>query len=126
MFNRNPKYDNDLVNLGYLKTLIKLNEEETKELIKVLPKSYSSPPIPPYYVGSVLYYEHQVYRCNRERLQGTFNWEDWSLVATDNTELSEWIENTYSVDKLLKIQSLSDRTNSLIHHRGVHQLSQIK
>ena len=100
MFNRNPQYDNDLVTLGNLKKMLETSGEEVENIIKILPKSFTSPPVPPYYVGSVLYYEHQVYRCNRERLQGSFNWEDWSLVATDNKQLTEWIENTYSVDKL--------------------------
>lgn len=100
MFNRNPQYDNDLVTLGYLKNVMNESGDETEQLIKMLPKSFNSPPLPPYYVGSVLYYEHQVYRCNKERLQGSFNWEDWSLVATDNAELRNWIDNTYSVDKL--------------------------
>lgn len=100
MFNRNPQYDNDLVTLGYLKNVMNESGDETEQLIKTLPKSFNSPPIPPYYIGSVLYYDHQVYRCNKERLQGSFNWEDWSLVATDNTELRNWIDNTYSVDKL--------------------------
>lgn len=100
MFNRNPKYDNDLVTLGDLKKYMEMSGDDIESTLKVLPKSYSSPPVPPYYVGSVLYYEHKVYRCNKERIQGSFNWEDWNLVATDNNELSEWIENTYSVDKL--------------------------
>ena len=100
MFNKNPQYDNDLVTLGYLKNVMNESGDETEQLIKTLPKSFNSPPVPPYYIGSVLYYDHQVYRCNKERLQGSFNWEDWSLVATDNTELRNWIDNTYSVDKL--------------------------
>lgn len=100
MFNKNPQYDNDLVTLGYLKNVMNESGDETEQLIKTLPKSFNSPPVPPYYIGSVLYYDHQVYRCNKERLQGSFNWEDWSLVATDNAELRNWIDNTYSVDKL--------------------------
>lgn len=97
--NTNPKYDNDLVTLGDLKKYLNESGEETQELIKDLPKSYSSPPVPPYSVGAILYYNHYVYRCVTERKQGAFNINDWEIVATDDNALDSWIDNTYTVDK---------------------------
>ena len=100
MNNKNPKYDNDLVTLGYLKKTFKNDGEETTELAQFISKSYSSPPLPPYYKGSLLYYNHSVYRCKKDRLQGTFNLDDWEIVATDSDEFDRWVEYTYTVDKL--------------------------
>ena len=100
MNNKNPKYDNDLVTLGYLKKTFKNDGEETTELAQFISKSYSSPPIPPYYKGSLLYYNHSVYRCKKDRLQGAFSLDDWEIVATDSDEFDRWVEYTYTVDKL--------------------------
>jgi len=101
---KNPKYDNDLVILGYLNQ--RLNETEktvnsnNKEELSKIPKNYSSPPITPYYKDSLLCYNNKIYRCIASRLQGVFSWDDWSVVATDDTTISDFINNTYEVEKL--------------------------
>lgn len=100
MNNKNPKYDNEFVTLGYLKNTFQNSGESTTDLAKYIQKSYASPPTPPYYTGTILYYNHSVYRCKKDRLQGTFNWNDWVIVSTDDNELTKWVETTYSVDKL--------------------------
>lgn len=99
MNNKNPKYDNDLVTLGYLKNTFNGEGGDSTDLAKLIPKSYSSPPIPPYNVGAILYYNHYVYRCVTERKQGNFDINDWEIVATDDNALDSFIDNTYLVDK---------------------------
>lgn len=100
MNNKNPKYDNDFVTLGYLKNSFNESNGKSTDLSKYILKSYSSPPTPPYRKGSILYYEHCVFRCNKDRLQGVFDINDWSLVATDSDDFNQWVEYIYSIDKL--------------------------
>lgn len=108
--NRNPKYDNDIVTLGYLKNTFQTSGGETTDLTKYIPKSYSSPPPPPYYEGSVLYYNNCIYRCKKDRTQGNFNWDDWDLVVSeDDEQFQRWVESTYVVDKLQLEQQIDDK-----------------
>lgn len=95
-----PKYDNDTVTLGYLKKTLSAEKNETDEKIEQLPKNYSAPPVPPYYKDSILTYNNKVYKCATNRLLGNFSWSDWQVIATDDTTVNNFIENTYSTDKL--------------------------
>ena len=113
-----PKYDNDLVNLGYLKKRIGEFGSETEGKIQQLPKNYSSPPIPPYFKDSVLTYQNKIYICIKDRTIGNFNLNDWKVVATDDTELNDFIKNEYNSDILHlqeqldgKIESFYQNTN---------------
>lgn len=108
---QNPKYDNDYVNLGYLKKVIdnleKNTTKEATEALNKLSKNYTSPPVPPYYKDSLLCYEGKIYKCNINRLVGVFSWNDWSIVATDDTLFNEFKNNTY-VNDLLELQEQID------------------
>lgn len=98
-----PKYDNDMVNLGYLNKRLGQTEEsinENNNSISQLPKNYSIPPNPPYYKDSLLCYGNKIYKCNTTKLKGEFSWNDWTIVATDDTTISDFINNTYELDKL--------------------------
>ena len=100
---QNPKYDNDMVNLGYLNKRLGQTEEsisKNNNSISQLPKNYSTPPNPPYYKDSLLCYGNKIYRCNITKLRGEFSWNDWTIVATDDTTISDFIKNTYEVEKL--------------------------
>ena len=100
---QNPKYDNDMVNLGYLNKRLGQTEEsisKNNNSISQLPKNYSTPPNPPYYKDSLLCYNNKIYRCNTTKLKGEFSWNDWTIVATDDTTISDFINNTYELDKL--------------------------
>ena len=99
MNNKNPKYDNDLVTLGYLKTTFQNGGENDTDLSKYIPKSYSSPPVPPYYVGAILYYNNGIYRCKKERTQGSFDINDWELLSNGDGGFVDWLETTYEPDK---------------------------
>lgn len=109
--NKNPKYDNDLVVLGYLNKRLEetqkaLNNNSNNELSK-LPKNYSAPPTTPYYKDSLLCYNGKIYKCHTSRLQGLFSWDDWNIVATDDTTLSDFIDNVYEIEKI-EIQNQID------------------
>ena len=100
---QNPKYDNDMVNLGYLNKRLGQTEESinnNNNSILQLPKNYSTPPNPPYYKDSLLCYDNKIYRCNTTKLKGEFSWNDWTIVATDDTTISDFIKNTYELEKL--------------------------
>lgn len=95
-----PKYDNDTVTLGYLKKALGAEKTETDGKTEQFQKNYSAPPVPPYYKDSILTYNNKVYKCTTNRLIGTFSWSDWQVIATDDTTINNFIENTYSTDKL--------------------------
>ena len=100
---QNPKYDNDVVNLGYLNKRLGQTEEsinKNNSSISQLPKNYSIPPNPPYYKDSLLCYKNKIYKCNTTKLSGVFSWNDWTIAATDDTTLSDFINNTYELEKL--------------------------
>lgn len=105
---KTPKYDNDLVPLWYLKERLK-SGDTIEQIMQSLPQSYSSPPTPPYHKGSTLFYNNKLYRCKIDRVQGLFNWNDWEVIATDDTGLNDFIENTYSVDKIQIQEQLDEK-----------------
>lgn len=105
---KNPKYDSDYVTLGYLKERLK-SGETIDQIIQSLPKSYGSPPTTPYYEGSTLFYNNRLYRCKVSRLQGTFNWDDWEVIVSEDSSLNDFIENTYSVDKIQIQEQLDEK-----------------
>ena len=108
MVTKAPKYDNDLVPLWYLKEHLQ-SGETIEQIMQSLPQSYSSPPPPPYHKGSTLFYDNKLYRCKTDRVQGSFNWNDWEVIATDDTGLNNFIENTYSVDRIQIQEQLDEK-----------------
>lgn len=101
-----PKFDNDNINYGFLKKILKkynlsdeINNSQT-DSNTTISKIYILPPSPPYYKGTVLIYNQKIYKCIFERKIGTFNLNDWEVVATTDSELNQFIDNVYNVEKL--------------------------
>lgn len=72
-----PVYDEDLVNLGYLKRKISDTEEEINENYKYVSRNYASRPGTPYYKGDTWIDGDKVYTCINTRLIGLYNENDW-------------------------------------------------
>lgn len=69
-----PVYDEDLVNLGYLKQAITQTEES---IGKGISKHYATKPNPPYYKGDTWIDGRIVYTCVNDRLIGVYTDSDW-------------------------------------------------
>ena len=73
-----PKYDEDLVNLGYLKRALGLSDDETYTYIS---KHYGSKPQPPYHKGDTWIDGKIVYTCINDREYGTYQSSDWTTES---------------------------------------------
>lgn len=80
---KEPKYDTDQVNYGFLKKILSFSKEQTEKEIKTYSKSFSSPPNPPYYVGWTYSQDNKVYRCIKDRLIGSFSIADWVVIYNE-------------------------------------------
>lgn len=100
MSTQTPKYDNDYITLGYLNKILEENKKSTSNIVNQIPKNYGTTPITPYYKNSLLLQNGVVYKCIASRMQGNFSWDDWAIVATDNSSLNNFIESTYNTDKI--------------------------
>ena len=109
---RNPKYDNDYITKGYLDKQLLKEKDNVDKTIEKLPKSYNSPPLTPYYKGSLLNYNGKLYKCIKDKLVGEFSFNDWQIIATDDTSINNFIKNTYSVDKLELEKQIDDKVES--------------
>ena len=109
---REPKYDNDYITKGYLDKQLSDSKDAISNQIDNLPKSYSVPPNPPYYKDSLLSYNNKLYRCIRDKLMGVFSINDWVVIATDDTTITDFIDNTYSVDKMQLEKQIDDKVES--------------
>ena len=89
-----PKYDEDLVNFGFLKSALK---NEKKEAPIQANKNFGSEPIPPYYINDTWTQgaTGNMYRCVKERLIGKYNPNDWE-VATGNVT-NEILEEKFKI-----------------------------
>ncbi len=76
-----PKYDEDLVNLGYLKRVISDTEEGINIDFKNVSRHYGSQPIPPYYEGDTWVDGNIVYTCINTRLVGSYTAADWTTES---------------------------------------------
>lgn len=99
-----PKYDGDSINYGFLKKYLKkYNLDETINSSNkggTISKVYIVPPNIPYYKGTILIYDNKIYECISDRNIGNFNWNDWKVVAPNDSALNKFIEEIYDVDKL--------------------------
>ena len=85
-----PKYDEDVVNLGYLKRILGLKDTDSVAII--VTKNYGTAPNPPYSLNDTYMYEGKVYICIKAREIGEFNPDDWQLMA-DNSALGDYATN---------------------------------
>lgn len=69
-----PVFDEDIVNLGYLKKII---ENTEKEIGKDVSKNYATKPKPPYKAGDTWINGSIVYTCIKSREIGLYNESDW-------------------------------------------------
>ena len=85
-----PKYDEDVVNLGYLKRILGLKDTDSVAII--VTKNYGTAPNPPYSLNDTYMYAGKVYICIKARDIGEFNPNDWQLMA-DNSALGDYATN---------------------------------
>lgn len=85
-----PKYDEDVVNLGYLKRILGLKDTDSVAII--VTKNYGTAPNPPYSLNDTYMYDGKVYICIKARDIGEFNPDDWQLMA-DNSALGDYATN---------------------------------
>ena len=76
-----PKYDEDNVNLGYLKRIIEETETNIKDNIDAeysdVSRHFATKPQPPYHKGDTWIDGNIVYTCIKDREIGTYNDDDW-------------------------------------------------
>lgn len=76
-----PKYDEDSVNLGYLKKVISNTEENIENTYKDVSRHYASKPKPPYYEGDTWIDGNIVYTCINSREIGLYTDSDWTTES---------------------------------------------
>lgn len=111
---KNPKYDNDWVTLGYLNKRINegIAQPNGQSSSNNIPKNYSAPPVPPYNIDSLLSYNGKLYKCIKERKSGNFSWDDWKVIATDDTTINNFLQNIYALDKLEIQKQIDEKIQS--------------
>lgn len=86
-----PRYDEDVVNLGYLKRILGLTDDDSISII--VTKNYGTAPNPPYGLNDTYMYQGKVYICVNARNVGEFEPSDWVLMA-DDSALGDYATNT--------------------------------
>lgn len=71
-----PKYDEDVVNLGYLKKVLDGISKEI-ELPSNISKHYATKPNPPYNAGDTWINGNAIYTCIKSRTVGVYTDSDW-------------------------------------------------
>lgn len=76
-----PKYDEDVVNLGYLNKV--LDNDIPEKVAIITTRNYNVQPSTPYYVGDTWTQgsNGNIYRCIKQRLVGEYNSSDWELAT---------------------------------------------
>lgn len=109
-----PKYDEDLVNLGYLNKAIDNSEEKTDKKYADLSKNYANKPQPPYKKGDTWIDGDVVYTCITSRSIGTFVESDWVTESGAKKEAEKKNKtfltqpSNYSVGDMWILQSDND------------------
>lgn len=79
MYNE-PKYDEDVVNLGYLNKILGGSTDKTNENVRI-PKTFATQPKTPYSKGDIWIDGKYVYVCVNSRNVGLFNINDWTTES---------------------------------------------
>lgn len=83
-----PKYDEDVVNLGYLKKIVSDPDGNIENIYKNVSKHYASKPQPPYSKGDTWIDGDIIYTCINDRKIGTYVDSDW-VSESGALELAE-------------------------------------
>lgn len=98
MYNE-PKYDEDLVNLGYLNDKLQDTQEnineEISEKTQRMSTHYTNTPQPPYKEGDTWIKDNKIYTCIATRNIGVFNQSDW-VTESGASKLAESKSKTYT------------------------------
>lgn len=81
-----PKYDEDVVNLGFLKKQMSETERNINNEYKEVSRHYASRPTPPYTKGDTWIDGNIVYTCINSREIGVYNEEDWATESGAKAE----------------------------------------
>lgn len=84
-----PKYDEDTVNLGYLKKVISETSDEIEVKYKEVSRHYGTKPTPPYYKGDTWIDGDIVYTCINSRQIGLYEDSDWTTESGAKKEAEE-------------------------------------
>ena len=90
-----PHYDEDVVNFGYLKRALGINDQDRVTII--INRNYGTAPNPPYRINDTYMDGDKIYICIRSRDIGEFNPEDWQLQDVTG-------DSVYAVKESLKRQ----------------------
>ena len=109
-----PKYDEDAVNLGYLKKVIFDTEENIEDTYKNVSRHYASKPNTPYYKGDTWIDGNIVYTCINSREIGLYTDSDWTTESGAKQEAESKNKtyltqpSNYSVGDMWILQSDND------------------
>lgn len=78
---KEPYYDEDTVNLGYLNKVLEGERDNLNEATKNVPKHYGSRPVPPYNAGDTWNSGKTIYVCIHSRLIGNYEESDWTTES---------------------------------------------
>ena len=107
-----PKYDEDVVNLGYLNKI--LNNDTKVATSITISRHFASKPNPPYYAGDTWQDGNVLYTCVNTRLIGFYSEIDWVTEsgAKKEAELKNRIfisyPSNYSIGDMWILQSDND------------------
>ncbi len=93
---KEPYYDEDTVNLGYLNKVISGERDNLAEATKNVPKHYGSKPIPPYNAGDTWNNGGTVYVCIHSRALGNYEDSDWT-TESGALETASYKSKTYLI-----------------------------
>lgn len=79
MYNE-PKYNEDVVNLGYLNKILGSSGDKTNDNVRI-PKMFATQPKTPYFKGDVWINGKYIYVCVNTRNVGLFNVNDWTTES---------------------------------------------
>lgn len=76
-----PKYDEDVVNLGYLKKIVADPDGNLENIYENVSKHYASKPQPPYHKGDTWIDGNIIYTCINDREIGIYQDSDWTTES---------------------------------------------
>lgn len=109
-----PYYDEDLVNLAFLRKKLGKTDETIEEATKNISRHYGSQPMPPYNVGDTWSDGSSIYTCIHSRLVGNYVAEDWTTesgaldIATNKSKVFLRQPANYQMGDMWLLQTDTD------------------